>query len=68
MTVIVELKETSQPIRIDGVKNTYTKGPMFCIMQEYDDVVHKYPVANIFRVKEIPESEFIEVHPDRMMS
>ena len=48
--VKISLLETSQVIEHDA-KNTYTKGPLFCV---YDaaGLVHKYPLAIIWRVTE----------------
>lgn len=40
--------------------NAYTKGPLFCVLFEKDGqrVVHKYPLASIFRViEDYPESK-----------
>jgi hypothetical protein len=48
--VRVELKETSQAIELNAV-NAYTKGVFYCVFTE-DRVVHKYPLANIWRVIE----------------
>lgn len=50
MRVSIWLMETSQPIVIEGVKNAYTKGLMYCVYK--GDVVVKYPMCNIFRVEE----------------
>jgi hypothetical protein len=47
----IELKETSQPIEITDALNAYTKGPLFCVYRE-GNVVDKYPVTNIWRVRE----------------
>lgn len=49
--VKVELKETSQVLEIKNVLNTYQKWDMFCIMT--NEEVVKYPINNIFRIKEI---------------
>lgn len=49
--VEVWLKGTSEPI-VHKARNTYTKGPMFCVQDESGCLVHKYPVCNIFRVIE----------------
>ncbi len=50
MKVKIDLIETSQCIELDA-KNTYTKGPMFCVFCE-DGRVQKYPIRNIWRVVE----------------
>lgn len=50
MTILVHLLSQSQPIRIENVKNAYTKDGLFCVY--YDDIVDKFPLVNIFRVRE----------------
>jgi hypothetical protein len=50
MIVEVHLNEQSQPINYESVTNTYTKGGMYCILK--DNKVEKFPLCNIFRVKE----------------
>lgn len=52
MSVLVHLTEQSQPVRCEGVRNTYTKGPMFCVLYE-SGTVDKFPVASIFRIREV---------------
>jgi coenzyme F420-reducing hydrogenase beta subunit len=51
MKVIIWLITTSQPIEHDNVKNTYTKGGLFCVYCSNGSVV-KYPLCNVFRVEE----------------
>ena len=51
MTVLIHMNEQSQPTERRDVVNTYTKGGMYCIMLA-DLSVEKYPLCNIFRVKE----------------
>jgi hypothetical protein len=51
MIVKVHLYSQSQPIKCENVLNTYTKGPMFCIMYK-NNTVDKFPVEKIFRVRE----------------
>lgn len=51
MIVELYLKETSQRIEFKDVKNTYTKGLFYCVYTN-DDWVYKYPIANIFNVRE----------------
>lgn len=51
MDVQVFLRETSQRIHFEDAKNTYTKGPFYCVYTK-DDKVYKYPVNSIFNVKE----------------
>jgi hypothetical protein len=50
MRILVHLVSQSQPVVIDNVKNTYTKEGVFCVC--HDDVVDKFPLVNIFRVRE----------------
>jgi hypothetical protein len=50
MIIEVHLQEQSQPIRFESVTNAYTKGGMYCILK--DNEVQKFPMCNIFRVKE----------------
>jgi hypothetical protein len=51
MKVELELKETAQTLVIEDVENTYQKGSMYCILRK-DNVVVRYPIANIWRIKE----------------
>lgn len=51
ITVKISLTETSQIIE-HKAKNTYTKGPFFCVYDATDNQVYKYPVINIWRVSE----------------
>lgn len=48
--VKISLIETSQVIE-HTAKNTYSKGPFFCVYEE-SGLVHKYPIANIWRITE----------------
>jgi hypothetical protein len=48
--VEISLHDTSQPIVHKEVVNTYTKGGMYCVY--VDEVVYKYPLANIWRICE----------------
>lgn len=50
MNVKIDLKETSQAITYTNVKNTYTKGPFYCVY--CDNKVTKIPIDNIFRIVE----------------
>jgi len=52
VSVEVHLYSQSSPVVIDGVKNTYTKGPLYCVWTEAGPV-YKFPVKHIFRIKEI---------------
>lgn len=51
MTLLVHLLSQSMPIEYDNVKNAYIKEGMYCIYTE-NNVVDKYPLINIFRVRE----------------
>lgn len=51
MNVNVHLKEQSQPIEYTDVINSYVKGGFYCVYKD-DGTVDKYPVADIFRVRE----------------
>ena len=50
MKVEIWMDETSQPIVLEA-KNTYTKGPLYCVYTK-DGNVHKFPVERLFRVVE----------------
>jgi hypothetical protein len=52
MKVEVYLQETSQRIVFEKASNTYTKGPLFCVYIKEENVVYKYPISNIFNIKE----------------
>jgi hypothetical protein len=47
----VHLLEQSEPCEFSGVRNTYQKGDLFCVMLANGDV-YKFPLAHIFRIKE----------------
>ena len=53
MTILVHLLSQSQPIKFENVKNCYTKDGLFCVY--YNDVVDKFPLVNIFRIREAYE-------------
>lgn len=50
MTINIWLLETSQPIVHYNIKNSYTKGGLYCVLS--GDLVYKYPMMNIFRIAE----------------
>lgn len=55
MIATVHLKETSQEIAYGMAENTYVKGPFYCVFirdTEGNCYVHKYPLADIWRVTE----------------
>jgi len=49
MFIEIHLQQQSQPIRVEA-DNAYTKGGMYCVLKDKD--VTKYPLCNIFRVRE----------------
>jgi hypothetical protein len=51
MKIEVHLLSQSKAILYENVKNAYTKDGMYCIYKE-DGFVDKYPLVNIFRVRE----------------
>ena len=51
MKVILWLKESSEPLEYECVKNTYTKGDLFCVYLD-NEKVHKFPINTIFRIVE----------------
>ena len=55
MEVEVHQYSQSKPARHERVRNAYTKDGLYCIMLD-DGNVYKYPVSNIFRIRET-ESE-----------
>ena len=51
MKIEVHLLSQSKAIVYENVKNAYTKDGMYCIYKQ-DGFVDKYPLVNIFRVRE----------------
>lgn len=51
MKIKIHLLSQSQPIIYEDAKNAYTKDGMYCIYTK-DNLVDKYPMVNIFRVRE----------------
>lgn len=49
----VHLKHQSQPVVCENVRNAYQKGDLYCVMY-VNGMVDKFPVADIFRVREHP--------------
>lgn len=49
--VRIWLKETSQPLEYDA-ENAYQKGDFYCIYILDAGLVHKYPIANVWRIEE----------------
>lgn len=50
MKLKIDLKESSSPLEFTDVKNSYTKGPLFCIYS--GNTVTKIPIQNIWRIVE----------------
>lgn len=50
MKISVHLLSQSRPIEYTDVDNAYTKDGMYCIYRS--GTVEKFPLCNIFRVKE----------------
>lgn len=48
--VKIHLLSQSHPIVYDNVSNCYSKDGLFCVLK--DNIVHKYPLCNIFRIEE----------------
>lgn len=51
MKIEIHLLSQSNSMTYNNVKNAYTKDGMYCILKE-DGIVDKYPMVNIFRVRE----------------
>jgi len=49
LKVDIQFELNSQPIKYTNVIDMYQKGDLFCLYLE-GGVVHKYPMANIFRI------------------
>lgn len=54
MKVEIRLQESSQTLFYEA-ENTHTKGPMYCIRLK-DNSTLKFPLVNIFSIKEIVPS------------
>lgn len=54
LRIKVHMKDQSMPVEHMSVKNTYVKGPFYCVYC-HDEMVYKYPVENIWRVTETTE-------------
>ena len=54
MKVRVHMLSQSQPVEFikDNVTNTYTKDGLFCVYIQEENKVYKYPLCNIFVIKE----------------
>ena len=49
--VSIQLKETSEPIE-HMADNSYQKGNLYCVYVKADEMVYKYPMADIWRIAE----------------
>ena len=63
MEVELWLDKLSQGIKHDNVESTYQKGDLWCLKKivEGESVVYKYPIQNIFCIK---ESSFKKSHKE----
>ncbi len=52
MRVEIHLKLQSQPMVCENVRNAYQKGNLYCVMYE-DKTVDKFPIEDIFRIREV---------------
>ena len=59
MKLKIDLKESSNPLEFNDVKNSYTKGPLFCIYT--DASVTKIPIQNIWRIVE----DYVSANTDK---
>lgn len=57
MNVTIWLKETSQKLEYRGITNAYTKGDLYCLYDAGKNYVEKFPVENIWRVRETYSKE-----------
>lgn len=54
MEVWIYFQEVSEPKYYETVINLYTKGALLCVQhidKDGDEMVHKYPLMNIFRIE-----------------
>lgn len=56
MKIEVHLKHQSQPVLCKKVRNAYQKGDFYCVMY-MTRVVDKFPMDDIFRVREYPAAK-----------
>lgn len=54
--VLIWLKSTSDPIVYHHVEAVYEKGLFLCVKMK-DDTYDKYPIRDIFKVQQSPDSE-----------
>jgi hypothetical protein len=51
MKIWVHLYSQAQAVEIDGARNAYQKGDLYCVLMP-DGTAYKFPLQHIFRVKE----------------
>lgn len=56
MNVTIHLYTQARPVEIDGARNCYTKGPLYCVLMD-DGTAYKFPMEHIFRIIEMPSPE-----------
>ena len=52
MKVNVHLYSQSRPVLIEGVRSTYTKDGLYCVLLNDNVTAYKFPYEHIFRIKE----------------
>lgn len=52
MKVSVHLYSQSRPVFIEGVRSTYTKDGLYCVLLNDNVTAYKFPYEHIFRIKE----------------
>ena len=52
MKVRIWMNSQSNGIHFENVTNTYTKDGMYCILFAEENYVYKYPLCNIWNVRE----------------
>jgi hypothetical protein len=53
VTVFVHLYSQSNPVEMTGVRSTYTKDGLYCVMFDGGCKVWKFPLQHIFRIIEL---------------
>lgn len=51
MKIHVHLYTQSQAVVIEGARNAYQKGDLYCVLMP-DGTAYKFPIQHIFRIKE----------------
>jgi hypothetical protein len=52
MKVRVHMNSQSKGVEFDNVENAYTKDGLFCVYLKDEGVVYKYPMCNIWCIKQ----------------